>query len=221
MRPETKDGPNRTLHRDLLLPCGFLPASTPDQTFPSIPVRRPKTRSHVSRTSPVDLNGEEGEDDDDFVWILHYLVSTANPEASSNPKDSSSVLQPQIPQPYLSIESPTKSAQDGELCYSLSSDNSPEPVGENVPEHVGENLLTSPERLTSNGTETLEQPKEVPANDAITPETDLAELATSLRRSNRSREPPNRLQYTQLGNPLAYMVQALFHGLSSVFADTL
>lgn len=108
-------------------------------------------------------------------------------------------------------------------------ENVPEPVGENVPdlveenvpEHVRENLLTSPERLTSNGTETLVQPKEVPADDAITPETDLAEVATSLRRSNRSRQPPNRLQYTQLDNPLAYMVQALFHGLSSVFADTL
>lgn len=27
VRPETREGPNRTLHRDLLLPCGFLSAS--------------------------------------------------------------------------------------------------------------------------------------------------------------------------------------------------
>lgn len=25
VKPETKEGPKRTLHRDLLLPCGFLP----------------------------------------------------------------------------------------------------------------------------------------------------------------------------------------------------
>ncbi len=40
VRPETKDGQLRTLHRDLLLPCGFLPISEiPDQV-----VSKPNTR---------------------------------------------------------------------------------------------------------------------------------------------------------------------------------
>jgi len=43
VKPECCDGPKRTLHRDLLLPCGFLPAV--EETYiEASPVSRPTTR---------------------------------------------------------------------------------------------------------------------------------------------------------------------------------
>ncbi len=44
VRPETRDGPLRTLHRDLLLPCGFLPASEVSSTTLTKPTSKPRTR---------------------------------------------------------------------------------------------------------------------------------------------------------------------------------
>uniref|UniRef100_A0A3P9JPF0 Gypsy retrotransposon integrase-like protein 1 n=1 Tax=Oryzias latipes TaxID=8090 RepID=A0A3P9JPF0_ORYLA len=44
VQPENHDGPSRTLHRDLLLPCGFLPAC-PDDLPAAAPVQRPRTRN--------------------------------------------------------------------------------------------------------------------------------------------------------------------------------
>ena len=41
------------------------------------------------------------------------------------------------------------------------------------------------------------------------------------RHSSRHRAPPDRLHYTQLGNPLVSIVQSLFQGLSTAFTETL
>ncbi len=41
------------------------------------------------------------------------------------------------------------------------------------------------------------------------------------RHSSRHGAPPDRLHYTQLGNPLTSIVQSLFHGLSVAFTETL
>ncbi|GAA6107147.1 uncharacterized protein LOC121883953 [Tachysurus ichikawai] len=52
VKPENQDGPSRTLHRDLLLPCGYLPTEVnkgPDQQ----PIRR-RPATHANPT--VDEN---------------------------------------------------------------------------------------------------------------------------------------------------------------------
>lgn len=43
----------------------------------------------------------------------------------------------------------------------------------------------------------------------------------SIRRSQRKKEKPERLQYRELGNPLALVAQALFHGLNTAFTNSL
>lgn len=43
----------------------------------------------------------------------------------------------------------------------------------------------------------------------------------SIRRSQRQREKPERLQYGELGNPLISVAQALFHGLTTAFTNSL
>lgn len=42
-----------------------------------------------------------------------------------------------------------------------------------------------------------------------------------LRRSQRQHEPPKRLQYPQLGNPLSLVIQSLLQGLKTAFAVSL
>lgn len=55
VKPETGEGPWRTLHRDLLLPCGFLPATTEVCVQPK-PADRCKTRQSTgSGTWDADL----------------------------------------------------------------------------------------------------------------------------------------------------------------------
>ena len=43
----------------------------------------------------------------------------------------------------------------------------------------------------------------------------------SIRRSERIRQPPRRLDYPELGNPLVTVVKSLFQGLSKAFIDSL
>lgn len=51
VNPENRDGPLRTLHRDLLLPCRFLPITEPEEPVtPKLP-RRPQTRHHPGTRS--------------------------------------------------------------------------------------------------------------------------------------------------------------------------
>ncbi|RXN17163.1 Retrovirus-related Pol polyprotein from transposon 412 [Labeo rohita] len=60
VRPETREGPQRTLHRDLLLPCGFLPMTqVEDEANNTKVARRPRTRQYPNS----DLSGETDEDD--------------------------------------------------------------------------------------------------------------------------------------------------------------
>ncbi|KAJ7994978.1 hypothetical protein DPEC_G00255140 [Dallia pectoralis] len=64
VRPETRDGPQRTLHRDLLLPCGFLPmTSTESKTNPSKAVRRPRTRQHPKNDGSDGADRDESQSD--------------------------------------------------------------------------------------------------------------------------------------------------------------
>ncbi|KAK7899346.1 hypothetical protein WMY93_020199 [Mugilogobius chulae] len=61
VKPESKDGPTRTLHRDLLLPCGFLPAVTHRESSPPAPAQRPQTRSQPL-PEPADVYSSEDEE---------------------------------------------------------------------------------------------------------------------------------------------------------------
>jgi hypothetical protein len=71
VKPENKDGPLRTLHRDLLLPCGFLPASEEEPTAVSDKPSRPRTRQHPS-SDPDEQGTEFYSVEDGFVSYPYY-----------------------------------------------------------------------------------------------------------------------------------------------------
>lgn len=64
IRPENKDGPLQTVHRDLLLPCGFLP---PIQGKPLSPEPARKSRTKQSK-EPEDVSGYS-DAEDDIPWF--------------------------------------------------------------------------------------------------------------------------------------------------------
>lgn len=69
IRPETKEGPLRTVHRDLLLPCGFLLVSAKvDRRVQSTP-RKPRTRQSVDPDPEKDIFAySDAENDNSVSW---------------------------------------------------------------------------------------------------------------------------------------------------------
>ncbi len=71
--PEGKDGPIRTLHRDLLLPCGFLPSvELEETTLPSVrPKRLTKPLSGAQKADETEnLNEEDDSDSESFCCFV-------------------------------------------------------------------------------------------------------------------------------------------------------
>ena len=79
VKPEGKDGPRCTLHRDLLLPCGFLPVAEPEQP-PKQTINRPRTRRlsrmEVTAESEVADDNSESEDNDYYCYLPREILNT-------------------------------------------------------------------------------------------------------------------------------------------------
>ena len=66
LRPENKDGPLRTLHRDLLLPCGSLPLTEEKPDLPK--PQRPRTRKSAQQPEDVSVHSDS-EDEIPYEWF--------------------------------------------------------------------------------------------------------------------------------------------------------
>lgn len=71
VRSENQDGPLRTLHRDLLLPCGFLSLETNPPAVSNKPCARPSTRLHPD-LHPDGREPELDSDDEDEKPTLFF-----------------------------------------------------------------------------------------------------------------------------------------------------
>ncbi|XP_064417743.1 uncharacterized protein LOC135358269 [Latimeria chalumnae] len=94
VRPETGDGPYRTLHRDMLRPCGFITSDSKEESEPVIEARR--TRSQSSPGEVTIHNGDNSLNDSRELTFLESEDSESklvlNPEASEfNPSVKTSV----------------------------------------------------------------------------------------------------------------------------------
>ena len=86
VRPEVGGGKSRTLHRNLLLPCNFLPRYTPPQ--PNIGKRRsstPKPRAD-SDTVDIDVCEEDVEEDCVNAWNVPILPSEERNSSDVGPR---------------------------------------------------------------------------------------------------------------------------------------
>lgn len=76
VKPENKDGPLGTLHRDLLLPCGYLPAEEN-----RAPAREPSRRRPVTcASSAVEEDHSSEEGDDEIIPVYRDVQVSAIPE---------------------------------------------------------------------------------------------------------------------------------------------
>ncbi|XP_013855935.1 uncharacterized protein LOC106511737, partial [Austrofundulus limnaeus] len=89
VKPETRDGPQRTLHRDLLLPCGFLPMTLVESEInPPKAVRRPRTRQHSKNNTSNGADGDESQSDsEEYHYHRNLKVDTLGFNLTSEPME--------------------------------------------------------------------------------------------------------------------------------------
>ena len=89
VKPETRDGPQRTLHRDLLLPCCFLPVTPVEsETNPPKAVRRPRTRQHSKNDTSNGADGDESQSDsEEYHYHRNLRVETLGFNLTSEPME--------------------------------------------------------------------------------------------------------------------------------------
>ncbi len=234
VRPETKDGPLHTLHRDLLLPCGFLPVSEiPDQV-----VNKPNTRRRT-RLNPdsqiLDSSDSVFETDDEIpdpVCSAHPIDETRFTTVHkvlrpNDPKEDSHNLEIVI---SPSADDVALRDQRGDLPedvpkQALSTGSAGEHLPVEVPTECLPDVLETveaghlPDATSDNHQENAEDECSRHIRTSNIEENELS--GDLLRRSARQREKPKILTYPQLGNPLIDVVQSLFQGLNTAFVNAL
>ncbi|TKS67456.1 Retrovirus-related Pol polyprotein from transposon 412 [Collichthys lucidus] len=224
VRPENRaDVPTRTLHRDLLLPCSFLPACGDSGSVSVTPPRRPQTRSQkpVNVDCTEDLVEKEDEWDMPEVQIQPATFQFQSSGLISQPLPRAVGSPVFLGNPVVSVPDIGHLAVDGE---SSAESKALLPMGENELE-PSENLSETeripstcvPENLQS---EPLLSPPPISVEAPDLPDP-VVESIPDARRSSRQRQPPNRLQYRALGNPLISVVQTLFHGFVDAYSEAL
>ncbi|KAL3974076.1 SWI/SNF-related matrix-associated actin-dependent regulator of chromatin subfamily A-like protein 1 [Sarotherodon galilaeus] len=239
VKPENGDGPNRTLHRDLLLPCGFL-SPTEHETEQVTKTNRPRTRQISALEVDSDQTLEEEEDEFYYpeppqVKDRHFYQVCAIPptQGFKQNKDPTETYLPDgeigsstntnLPQMDSETDLPqTERGSEANLPRS-ESDTSLQnntPSESETDTRKDKNVLStslSDSPLSENSTHQLSPERQV-ENDE---EPVTLQTETQIRRSERIRQPSQRLTYPQLGNPLVTVVKSLFQGLNKAFIDSL
>ncbi|KAK7877074.1 hypothetical protein WMY93_032212 [Mugilogobius chulae] len=212
--PEHQDGPLRTLHRDLLLPCGFLSAESSSESQ-SVPANQ--SRLHPAEPTSAVTDVEVAPDDTNCVLIrepylppVKFTVTKTLP-ASHEPEN---VQASNLPEENLPGENLPEENLPEENLPETNLPETPElqPVEEEIlPEPVLEEAPENPETMTSI---TIDLPDNDQSHDEIEPD-------VTVRRSTRNRRQPSRLQYSKFGNPVVSVVQTLFQGLADAYTEVL
>ena len=95
VKPEAGEGPLRTLHRDLLLPCGFLPAKEISEHTDA--PRKMRLRNKQAKDTPVDANDQEEEvysEDEDEQYLSTSVPKIVTRGPFPHRKSSSLNLNP-------------------------------------------------------------------------------------------------------------------------------
>ncbi|CAI5656502.1 unnamed protein product [Oreochromis niloticus] len=238
--PEAGNGPLRTLHRDLLLPCGFLPISAPETPAPPT-VQRPRTRQNPGYVNECfdDVMSDDEEVYPSRVVLLDPAASTTMPEVdrmSSNIPPEQHVTDSVIPlsravvpgavSDEIEVEIPIEAGEEPPATSSSQVSfldlEEPGRTGGDESESSGKDSEISVPLISPVGESQLldiEGTQDVPETDDIANLTHIKEpsegLDEAVRYSNRQRSRPKRFHYAELGNPLIEVVQSLFHGLGA------
>lgn len=241
VKPENREGPLRTLHRDLLLPCGYLP------TEDGHPVPQSRKRGPSTRANPSPDETTPSDEEEDVVIPIYWFrdpssvqVPTFQSAAQFDPwvSPEQDTQRQILPLDQLVESSPSVQRVD----YLPEIDKQPSRLDctTDIPlildqpdsqpsdiEHSTTDIATTAEPMgsTENDSPDTECDKlpDVPGdtgdNETIgtcTSDTHEHEQVSSVRRSTRTKDQPKRLTYTELGSPLLAMMQSFLLGLSTV-----
>ena len=244
VKPERGSGPHRTLHRDLLLPCGFLPVEkTPEQGPRLDKAKKMPLRSGKRRDLQTENDKSEGNltDEEEETYLFEGPPQFATWGPYVQEIESTLQRQPLIP---LNPEAPEFSTQHSLSSNRMTSDQSVKPpellietssdVDQPFPqsrEHVvvdipecdmsreeERNRNVSPNRK-DNDTTLPNQHHDIVSQE---PEEDLNVIPESRlsepRRSHRERHQPHKLTYDELGKPLILAICSLIGSLQDILS---
>lgn len=250
LKPEIGNGPQRTLHRDLLLPCGFLTGAEVEDSEPISKTQRPCTRK-----KRILMEENWVQEDDNYDYCLEVEPSREVKEtrfieifdkiqpSSENCEENPDVSlpTPEDMQQLLDEEHPSETGSEVDM-HSLENNFRDVTVDSrcqpNVPQTEKNNDLDVHQRVTGDSPthkitreQDAVQVTEQRSVDAeirnskdmqceITQNKDV-QTSEPLRRSERIRQPARILHYPELGNPLVTAVKSLFQGLSTAFIESL
>ncbi|XP_030601462.1 uncharacterized protein LOC115791517 [Archocentrus centrarchus] len=181
VKPEQGRGRSRTMHRNLLLPCDYLPL----ETEPKAPPKQEKRRVKETETE----NADQKEEDEEEEWVYCYKP----------------VIHSQMPHADGVIERADTQQDSGQEKQNLSDDeliegrliantDEPETQQENVPQE--ENYQDRDESLVEKAVD------EIPAFQH--PEPPGGEKEQTDGAPRRERRAPKVFTYDQLGTPTCY-----------------
>ena len=222
VKPDRGNGPHRTLHRDLLLPCGFLPVDVAPEA--ETETKMSKRRNLRSRKAS-DQEGDISDKEEEGYWTERFIEVTTKPpimqlaeeETIRQPlaalKPYSVEFTPQVPRilpeevrtdsPINAPKSVIETCHRTVICTVLSSEH----VIIDIPET---DLPTPPSQYERQTEESVgqaqnkynlpesEQSYNVQPRHVALPESEPDEP----RRSVGERRPPHKLTYDELGKPL-------------------
>nr|XP_055049769.1 uncharacterized protein LOC129435994 [Misgurnus anguillicaudatus] len=268
VQPEGRNGPVRTLHRDLLRPCGFIPASEDEESVPPKACHRPRTRLQTGNKAAYQehVASSQSDSDDDLICIRNQEQQLEFTTTNISPSCRCPTIVPNLPEvksgetPSATVN-PEKENLPERLDEILIDNQARDDDGYNLPvmdQFSNDTTAIEPERENLQlkylvGTDALnnlpvqnkqqDQGSVEPPSETLNEEDERGDgliqdesvnLSTqdSLietgqrvedvpRRSQRHCEPPKRLQYPKLGNPLSLVVQSLLKGLSTAFTVSL
>ncbi|XP_029954791.1 protein NYNRIN-like [Salarias fasciatus] len=234
IKPETGDGPHRTLHRDLLFPCGFLPVE--DQSGSDSPRQRnkictrskPKTkRTDTGEEGVYSEEDEESDDEETCVGMWEPQIITKGPYVQTEqflpePQPLThvqpSVPSPDITRPQMSVPDCDKSDMDTQHEVPGLSSVELSPTDAGSPDHV---VIDIPEvDMIPTFTDTVLIPSESVVSSDVVETGNVATESVGLRRSDRERRPPRKFTYDELGEPLILAISSFFQTLGVAFSST-
>lgn len=155
--PEGQDGPTRTLHRDLLLPCGFL-SEVEEESEETRPIIKPRTRRTPIQPDERPLDSEE-EDDSPLFYPVEMVETEARvrePVSMTLPEREMATENKTSPQTKSSPDLESVSEKEaGNLPVNLP-EPSPADVSNSPVEKGSTNLTGNLPDLTLNNSEPVE-----------------------------------------------------------------
>ncbi len=227
--PEDGDGPARTLHRDLLLPCGHLSETEDERTSErSKPPQRPRTRQSSpqlqqpeysdSEDECVGFQGEPPVHTETFIKVYdkNNLQSPTVPGEQVEPETSDTPLPLTVDDPPMMPDEVAETAPDTDkVAGRQESDDIIGPSSEEVADNTDTNnmyVLDLEDMDNDNSNADLPDKQTVEETETVKTSSEN----TDTRKSDRIRRAPGRFHYPQLGKPLISFAQSFLESFNQV-----